>query len=163
MKYIVGRSDTLTNRALDEIDKWLPSLQTVEVQDITTPITKPVNDTVETVQNTITAVNGSVNKILLINKSALGSVKEEFQNHVYDAEGKGIISSQADPMVAPLNHTLEQFVDNHFPNTKKFQLKVTLVKYREHSRLSEFDIKRRKEKEKEKESLDKSKPEKTKS
>ena len=33
MKYIVGRSDTLTNRALDEIDKWLPSLQTVEVQE----------------------------------------------------------------------------------------------------------------------------------
>ena len=108
----------------------------MKFRNITTPITKPVNDTVETVQNTITAVNGSVNKNFVDQqKSALGSVKENFKNHVYDAEGKGIISSQADPMVAPLNHTLEQFVDNHFL-ILKVQLKVTLVKYREHSRLS---------------------------
>lgn len=165
MKYIVGRSDTLTNRALDEIDKWLPSLQTVEVQDITTPITKPVNDTVETVQNTITAVNGSVNKNFVDpTKSALGSVKEEFQNHVYDAEGKGIISSQADLMVAPLNHTLEQFVDNHFPNTKKVPTEGHASEISRTFKIVGNLISRgEKEKEKEKESLDKSKPEKTKS
>ncbi|EMG49251.1 hypothetical protein G210_0061 [Candida maltosa Xu316] len=120
MKYIIGKSDIYANRALDELDKWLPNLQTVEVQDITNPITKPVSSTVETVQKQIVSVNESVNKNFVEpTKSALGTVKEEFQSKVYDAEGKGIITSQADPVVAPFNESLEQFVENHFPNSKK--------------------------------------------
>ncbi|RLV90538.1 hypothetical protein JA1_004486 [Spathaspora sp. JA1] len=34
-KYILGTSDRYTNRALEEMDRWIPGLQTVEVQDIT--------------------------------------------------------------------------------------------------------------------------------
>ncbi|RLV89581.1 hypothetical protein JA1_005075 [Spathaspora sp. JA1] len=37
-KYIIGTSDRYTNRALEEMDRWIPGLQTVEVQDITTQI-----------------------------------------------------------------------------------------------------------------------------
>lgn len=120
MKYVVGKSDNFTNRILDEVDKWFPSLQTTEIQDITDPITKPVSSTVESVQKGIVTVNDSVNKNFVEpTKSALGTVKEEFQNKVYDSEGKGIISSQADPLIGPFNQTLEQFVENHFPNSKK--------------------------------------------
>ena len=120
VKYVVGKGDTYSNRVLDEVDKWFPSLQTTEVQNITDPITKPVSSTVETVQKGIISVNDSVNKNFVEpTKSALGTVKEEFQNKVYDSEGKGIITSQADPLVGPFNQTLEQFVENHFPTTKK--------------------------------------------
>ena len=82
---------------------------------------------------------------------------------MYDAEGKGIISSQADPMVAPLNHTLEQFVDNHFPIPKVPTEGHASEISRTFKIVGNLISRGEKEKEKRKESLDKSKPEKTKS
>lgn len=119
IKFVVGISDRYANRALEEMDRWLPSLQTVEVQDITTPITKPVTATIDSVLNRITTINGTVLKTIVEpTRGAIETVKEEFHSKVYDSDGKSIISSQADPVVAPFNNTLEHFVGNHFPDRK---------------------------------------------
>ncbi|KAI3406949.2 hypothetical protein KGF56_000242 [Candida oxycetoniae] len=127
-KYIVETGDKYSNSILDQIDKWIPSLQTVEVQDITDPITTPVVHAVDTVQHTISGINETVSRNIIepVNKNIVEptktrivDAKEGFQAHVYDENGKGIVSSQADPVIGPINEHLEQFVGSHFPDHKK--------------------------------------------
>lgn len=62
-------------------------------------------------------------------------------------------------MVALLNHTLEQFVDNHFPNTKKVPSEGHASEISRTFKIVGNLISRN---EKEKEPLEKSKPEKAK-
>ncbi|EGW33745.1 uncharacterized protein SPAPADRAFT_59107 [Spathaspora passalidarum NRRL Y-27907] len=119
-KAIINTSDEYANRALDEMDRWFPSLQTIETKDITTPITKPVATAIEGVQTSITTINETVSKnVVEPTINVLESAKQGFESKVYDSEGKGIISSQADPLVAPINNSLQNFVDRQFPDKER--------------------------------------------
>ncbi|CAK9437591.1 uncharacterized protein LODBEIA_P19690 [Lodderomyces beijingensis] len=126
-KYLIEASDKFSNSMLDQLDKWIPSLQTVEVQDLTNPIATPVANAVDSIQHTVSGINDSVSRNILdpVNrtiieptKSRISDARDGLNQRVHDENGKGIVSSQADPLVKPLNDTLENFVGNHFPDRK---------------------------------------------
>ncbi|KAI5957856.1 hypothetical protein KGF57_003123 [Candida theae] len=127
-KYLVETSDIYSNLLLTKLDTIAPSLQTVEVQDLTNPITTPVLVAVDTVNYKISAINETVSKHIVepVNKTIveptrvkISSVSQELHNKTHDEHGKNIFIKPVDPVVAPFNESLEQFVDNHFPNHKK--------------------------------------------
>lgn len=128
IKYLVETSDIYSDLILSKLDDWAPSLQTVEVQDLTNPITTPVIVAVDTVNFKISAINETVSKriiepvsktIVEPTKDCISNVSQELHNKTHDANGKNIFIKPVDPVVAPFNESLEQFVDNHFPNHKK--------------------------------------------
>ncbi|KAK6198549.1 putative sporulation-specific protein [Scheffersomyces amazonensis] len=125
IKLAVDTGDSLADSVLNQVDKFVPSLKTLEVNHLTGPITRPINGAVEEVHNVVnsvnTTVNDKVNKTLVepVSKAA-EDIKEKIHHTVYDdATGKSIITTQADALVGPFNETLEKFIDNHFPKTAK--------------------------------------------
>lgn len=128
IKYLVETSDVYSNLLLSKLDNMVPSLQTVEVQDLTNPITIPVLVAVDTVNYKISAINETVSKHIIepVNKTIveptkgrISNVQQELHDKTHDENGKNIFIKPVDPVVAPFNESLEQFVDNHFPNHKK--------------------------------------------
>ncbi|KAI5963991.1 hypothetical protein CANMA_003588 [Candida margitis] len=128
IKYLVETSDIYSDLLLTKLDTWAPSLQTVEVQDLTNPITTPVVVAVDTMNYKFAAINESVSKNIIdpVNKTIveptrdkISTVSQELHNKTHDVNGKNIFIKPVDPVVAPFNESLEQFVDNHFPNHKK--------------------------------------------
>ncbi|CCG22938.1 hypothetical protein CORT_0D00900 [Candida orthopsilosis Co 90-125] len=128
IKYLVETSDVYSDLLLSKLDYLVPSLQTVEVQDLTNPITTPVLVAVDTMNYKISAINETVSKRIIepVNKTIveptkdkISNVSQELHNKTHDENGKNIFIKPVDPVVAPFNESLEQFVDNHFPNHKK--------------------------------------------
>ncbi|KAK6461264.1 hypothetical protein DFJ63DRAFT_221638 [Scheffersomyces coipomensis] len=124
IKIAVDTGDAIADNALNQVDKLVPGLKTLEIGHLTSPITRPINGAIEgvqaTVNGTISTVNGTVNKTLVdpVTKAA-GDIKEKIHTTIYDdVNGKSLITSQADPLVGPFNESLEKFIHNHFPKTK---------------------------------------------
>ncbi|KAI5957288.1 hypothetical protein KGF54_000216 [Candida jiufengensis] len=120
MKYILETGDLYSDMLLTKLDSFIPSLQTVEITDLTSPITSPINHAVETVNTKINLVNDTVNKnVINPTKSKIDDVKNDIHQRTHDENGKNIIAkSTIDPIITPFNETLEQFVSNHFPDKK---------------------------------------------
>ncbi|KAI5961913.1 uncharacterized protein KGF55_003884 [Candida pseudojiufengensis] len=119
-KYVIETGDLYSDMLLSKLDSFIPSLQTVEVNDLTNPITTPINHAVETVNSKINLVNETVNKnVINPTKSKIDNVKNDIHQRTHDDNGKNIITkSTIDPIIGPFNETLEQFVTNHFPDKK---------------------------------------------
>ncbi|CAI5756271.1 unnamed protein product [Candida verbasci] len=134
IKYIVETSDKYSNEILNAVDKYLPSLSTTEVDDITTPIIQPVTNAYDQVSTKIHNLNESVKRdVVDPTKDLVDNVKEEYISKNLEAADKQIKTKVIDPfnetleaadkqiktkVVGPFNETLEQFVENHFPDKK---------------------------------------------
>lgn len=120
VKYVLDSGDLVAESMLTQLDNVFPSLISLEAHDLTDPITRPVNGSIQNAQEAMNAAHETVFKnVVEPTAKTLNDCRFRFNSTVYDANGKGIVSSLIDPVVAPVNESLERFVTVWFPETKK--------------------------------------------
>ncbi|CUM63515.1 uncharacterized protein PRCAT00001091001 [Priceomyces carsonii] len=120
IKTVMDKGDLIADGALGKIDKHIPSLKTLEVHDLTDPVTRPINGAIDSVKAKNAIIVDSLLKNLVEpSVKTVNEIKGKFHSTLYDAEGKCVITSVADPMVAPVNQKLDQLVEAHYPDIKK--------------------------------------------
>lgn len=101
--------DMLADGLLDQLDRTIPSLQTLECRDLTDPVCVPLHDAQQVVlKDVVEPTFKSVNE-----------ARYRLHSVVSDNDGKSFILAYADPLVAPVNESIERFVEVWFPGTKK--------------------------------------------
>lgn len=119
IKAVMDRGDLIADGALNQVDFVVPGLKTIDYPDLYAPITRPVNGAIEGTQRALTNFNGAIQRTIVVPTARTATdVRDRFHYVIYDNDGKGIITSTADPLVAPLNEGLEGFVWRYFPETK---------------------------------------------
>lgn len=119
IKAVMDRSDVIAVGFLNKIDTIAPGLKTYDYGDLWTPFTRPINGTLESYRRVLTTGNESIkSKIIEPSAKTVHDFRDCFNYVIYDNDGKGIIASTADPLVAPLNDYLENLVAKRFPESK---------------------------------------------
>ena len=115
IKAVIDKGDPIADSALNKLDSVAPGLKKYNY-DLWTPLTRPVSGTLESSRRVLVNGNETI-KTLVIEPSAktLHDFRDRFHYVVYDNNGKGIITSTADPLVAPFNDYLENLVAKHYP------------------------------------------------
>lgn len=93
----VDFNDRTVDGLLTTLDKWCPALKTTEVSDLTGTVTKPIGAAHLVFVKTLVEPT-----VLTLNK-----VRHTVHSHKYDANGRNVVLSLADPVVAPLNNVME--------------------------------------------------------
>lgn len=120
VKWVMDTGDDIAVLMLTQLDSVFPILSTLEAHDLTDPITRPVNGTVKTTQETLNAAHESLFKTIVEPTAKnVSGLRYSFNTLVYDNNGKGIITSQVDPIVAPVNESIEKLITVWFPETEK--------------------------------------------
>lgn len=120
LKAVLDKSDTAVNSMLTTLDTTFPSLKHIEIHDFTDPITRPLNGTAVSINTGIKLANEQVSQnIITPTAKAALNAKDNFTTMVHDNNGKGIITSQVDFLIAPINNKLEQLINSYLPATKK--------------------------------------------
>lgn len=109
VKIIADYTNSALDKGLTTIDSWAPSLKTLEVHDLTDPVTQPLGALHLAVVKTV--VEPTAKKVL--------DVKLSVHSVLYNKDGKAIIPSFADPVVSPVNAYLERSIENWLPGTHK--------------------------------------------
>lgn len=119
IKGVLDRGDTIADGALNKLDNFAPNLKKYTYSDLHLPISRPANGAWQSSHRILANTNDSI-KTAIIEPSArtVHDLRDRFHYVVYDNDGKGIISSSVDPLVAPLNELLEGFVVKRFPECK---------------------------------------------
>ncbi|KAK6453932.1 uncharacterized protein RJT20DRAFT_64433 [Scheffersomyces xylosifermentans] len=87
IKAVADTGDIIADCALDQVDKLLPSLKTLEIHDLTDPVTRPVNGAIETVQSTINTFNDKVQKDLVDpTTKVVNDLKDRLHSIVFDSK-----------------------------------------------------------------------------
>lgn len=120
IKLAADKTDILGDYALNQVDKLVPTLKTFEVQDVTMPISRSVNGMIQGAQNSINEVNTTLHKTIV---DPSNKVASDLKNHIsaclVDKNGKTLVISHADPIILPLNDSLERLINSYFPMTEK--------------------------------------------
>ncbi|KAG7191913.1 uncharacterized protein KQ657_002702 [Scheffersomyces spartinae] len=119
-KIVLDKSDLAADSMLYTLDKSFPRLKHFAMNDFIDPISRPINGTAERLNSEVKHAKEQIDQnILTPTAKAAFTAKESFSALVIDNQGKGIISSQADPIIGPVNDKLEELVQAHLPDTKK--------------------------------------------
>lgn len=119
-KLVIDQGDIVADGTLNQVDRFVPTLQTITYSDLTTPITRPIHGTVEGAQKVLGNVNQTIHKnVTDPTVKFANDVRQRVSHLMHDEQGKGIVTSHADPLVAPINENLEKVVEKYFPKTKK--------------------------------------------
>lgn len=132
-KFVYESTDKLGEGILNKVDKFVPNLKQWDVKDVTTSVTSPFKRATDSVTNTIVEVDTAIQKHLVqpVDKAIVQPVHKivdpvvkgasEFKGKVGTSihNTKTKVVSQVDPIVGPFNKSLEKYIDQHFPETKK--------------------------------------------
>lgn len=118
IKAVMDKGDPIADGALKKLDSVAPGLRKCDY-DLWTPFTRPVSGTLESSRRMFSNGNETI-KATIIEPSAktVHDLRDRFHYVVYDNNGKGIITSTADPLVAPFNDYLENLVAKRYPVSK---------------------------------------------
>lgn len=119
IKEVLDKSDLATDAMLNEVDRYVPALKTLDAAQLTGPVTRPINGILDGSKTAWNNVNESVHKSLIEPLAKLlDDLKKQIEYVVCDKDGKAILISSTDPLVAPLNSNLEGLVNKYLPETK---------------------------------------------
>lgn len=118
IKVVMDKGDPIADSALNKLDSVAPGLKKYDY-DLWTPFTRPVSGTLECSRRVFVNGNETI-RATIIEPSAktVHDLRDRFHYVVYDNNGKGIITSTADPLVAPFNDYLENLVAKRHPMSK---------------------------------------------
>lgn len=119
IKEVLDKSDLATDAMLNEIDRYVPTLKTLDTAQLTSPVTRPINGILDGSKIAWNNVNESFHKSItepLV--KLLDNLKKQIGYAICDKDGKAILISFTDPLVAPLNSNLEGLVNKYLPETK---------------------------------------------
>lgn len=119
VKSVMNQGDLVGIYTLEQLDRFCPQLKTLEVHDLTDPVTRPINGTFKLVNDAVSATNRQIN-ITFVEPTnrALLNLGSGFTSLVYDENGKGVISSRADPIFEPINNNLESCINRYLHDIK---------------------------------------------
>lgn len=111
IRAVMDKGDPIADGALNKLDSVAPNLRKYAYSNLWASFTRPVNGTLGNTRRVLTNGNEAI-KTTIIEPSAktVHDLRDRFHYVVYDNNGKGIITSTADPLVAPLNDYLENIV-----------------------------------------------------
>jgi sporulation-specific protein 4 len=119
IKSVMNQGDSVGIYTLEQLDRFCPQLKTLEVHDLTDPVTRPINGTVKLVNDAVSATNKQINTTFVEpTNRALLTIGSGFTSLVYDENGKGVISSRADPIFGPINNNLESCINRYLHDIK---------------------------------------------
>lgn len=101
--------DKLADGLLDQLDKSIPSLQTLESRDLTDPVCVPLHEAQQAILKDV--VEPTVKSV--------SEARYRLHSVISDNDGKSFILSYADPLMAPVNESIERFVEVWFPGSQK--------------------------------------------
>lgn len=108
VKFFVDVTNTACDSTLSTVDSWVPRLQTLEVRDLTDPVTQPLGAAHLVVMKAVVEPTAKM----------ANEARISFHSAVYK-DGKAVVSSLADPVVSPVNVLLEKTVEYWLPGTQK--------------------------------------------
>ncbi|CAK7905092.1 hypothetical protein CAAN3_07S06524 [[Candida] anglica] len=112
IKAVMDRGDLIGDYTLSQIDIIFPTLTTLEVHDLTDPVTVPINGAFKALFDSVNTLNTSLGKLCVEPfASVIHGLSAQFNALVHDANGKGIVSSQFDPIFLLINNNLEALTD----------------------------------------------------
>lgn len=119
LKVIMDQGDLMGVFTLQQLDRICPQLKTLEFHDLTDPVCIPINSSVQSVNKFIEVTNTSVQmSVIKPTNEVIYTFRNRFLSLVYDSNGRGIISSQADFVFSPINSNLEAGVARYFNDIK---------------------------------------------
>ncbi|CAH2352107.1 hypothetical protein CLIB1423_05S05754 [[Candida] railenensis] len=119
IKTIMDNGDLIGIYSLDQLDRIFPTLKTLEAHDLTDPVTRPFRSTSTFVNHCIEGTNQNFQSVVVqpTNK-AMNDLRTSLFSVIYDANGKGVISSRADPIFKPINNQLETAISRYLHDIK---------------------------------------------
>ncbi|EGV66615.1 hypothetical protein PSN45_002774 [Yamadazyma tenuis] len=120
LAFLTQLTESIANGVLNQADRYIPSLKTVQCTDLSSPVTQmtasAVGCTWATKKATEMLVDTHVTQPTL--KAAI-QVENLVHKTVYNSEGKNKLLSPLDSVVEPLNNKMVEVVDHFKPDTKK--------------------------------------------
>lgn len=119
IRTVVDKGDPIADVALNKLDSVAPNLRKYEYNDLWACFIRPIKGSIGNTRRALTNGNETI-KATIIEPSAktVHDLRDRFHYVVYDNNGKGIISSTADPLVEPFNNYLENLVAKRSPKLK---------------------------------------------
>jgi len=111
IKAVMDKGDSIADGALNKLDSVAPDLKKYEYSNFWASFTRPVSGALGNTRQALTNGNATI-KTTIIEPSAktVHDLRDCFHYVVYDNNGKGIITSTADPLVGQFNDYLENIV-----------------------------------------------------
>lgn len=113
IKMVLDHHDIVADSLLSHLDAVLPE------SGLINPVVLPVTKVFGEVEASLKSAHGYITK-LVVEPSArtINGWRYSFNSAVYDTNGRGLVTSQFDPVVAPINSHLELAVAKWLPEIK---------------------------------------------
>lgn len=120
VKMVLDKCDTITDGLLTQVDTLFPLIKTLEVHDITDPVVRPALKTSEEVKIAYEmAHEKAMRTVVEPTVKSLNGIRYNVHSVMYDENGKSVVTSKLDPIVAPVNEKLEGVISSMIPDIKK--------------------------------------------
>lgn len=120
IKVAMDKCDIMADSLLTQVDNLFPMVKTLEVHDITDPVVRPAIKIGEEVRISFeTAHETAMKTVVEPTAKSINGIRYNIHSVMYDENGKSVVTSKLDPIVAPMNEKLEEIITIWVPDIKK--------------------------------------------
>lgn len=112
-------SDNMANTFLNQLDRIFPNLKTIQLNDITDPMSFPIVSIIAYGNQVYIGCNRTVDtQFIDPTKKVVNEMGNYYHKSIYNEHGKNKFLSPFDPLLKPINEQIKSMVLYLTPNTK---------------------------------------------